>query len=108
MQINKATQKAILSTLFYERAGDTPEGQPIFKPKTFPFDKLMDAASAAKKLVEGSEIKDDRIFYKDGEIELTPDERSILKDLFEGNKDSWDITVAEAVKELKDLFEGKG
>ena len=107
MKISKATHKAVLSSLFYEKAGDTPEGMPIFKAKQFPFDKLMDAASAAKKLTEGSEEKEGRIYYKDGEIELTPDERSILKDLFEANKDNWDITVAEQVKELKDLFEGK-
>jgi len=107
MRITKATHKATLSRLFYEKAGDTPEGLPIFKPKTFLFDKLMDAASAAKKLTKDSEEKEGRIFYKDGEIELTPDERSILKDLFEANKDNWDIQTAEAVLELKDLFEGK-
>src|SRR3990167_8053127 len=100
MNIIKSIHKAILSTLFYEKTGDTPEGQPIFKPKTFPFDKLMDAASAAKKLAEGSEIKDNRIFYKDKEIELTFSEVVILKELFDANKDNWDVTVADAVLEL--------
>ena len=107
MKINKAQHKAILSSLFYEKTGDTPEGQPIFRPKQFPFDKLMDAMTVSKKLLEGSEEKEARIYYKDKEIELTPAEISLLKDLFDANKDSWDVLVAEAVSELQKLFKGK-
>ena len=108
MKITKGTQKAILSSLFYEKTSqNTPEGQPIFQPKQFPFDKLMDAASAAKKLAEGSTTKENRIFYTNKEIELNPSEVSILKELFDANKDKWDISVAEVVFELQELFKGK-
>lgn len=108
MKILKGTQKAILASLFYEKTSQTgPEGQPIFQPKQFPFDKLMDAASAAKKLAEGSTTKENRIFYSDKEVELNPSEVSILKELFDGNKDKWDVTVAEVVLELQELFKGK-
>jgi len=107
MKIAKGGHKAVLSSLFYERTGQTsPTGLPVFQPKQFPFDKLMDAASAAKKLREGSETKENKVFYSDKEIEVTPSEASVLKELFDANKDKWDITVAETVKELNDLFDG--
>lgn len=111
MKITKANHKAVLTTLFYEKAGDNPNGTPIYKTKIFPFDKLMDASSAAKKLAEGSEQKEDRIYYKDGEIELTPAETTILKTLFDAKKvsetDGFDIGTADSAFELDKLFKGE-
>ena len=106
MRITKKEHKTVLSSLFYEVIGKNESGLPTFQAKRFPITKLFDAASAAKKLAEGSEEKNGRIFYKDGGIELTPGEIAILKELFEANK-NWDITVADSVRELQELFVGK-
>ncbi|MBI4092238.1 MAG: hypothetical protein HY427_03480 [Candidatus Levybacteria bacterium] len=108
MKIIKATHKALLSILFYEEVGVNPVTKSLaYKAKQFPFTKLFDATSAAKKLAEGSTEKDGRTYYKDGVIELTPAEVAILKELFDANKDKWDITVAETIKELQELFKEK-
>jgi len=108
MKISSGTQKAILSSLFYEKTGqNTPEGQPMFQPIASTWDKRTDIASTAKKLMEGSTTKDNRIFYSDKEVELTPSEVAVVKELFDGNKDKWDWTVDEIVRELQELFEGK-
>ncbi len=105
MKITAASHKALLSNLFYEKTGQIgPEGQPIYQPIHFPFDKLMDAASAAKKLAKGSRLEDGRVFYNKGVIELTPAEASVVNDLFNKHKDQWDITVADTVMELQELF----
>lgn len=107
MKITKGTHKAVLSALFYERTDQTsPAGLPVFQPKQFTFDKLMDAASASKKLMEGSKTEENRLLYSDKEIELTPSEVSVLKELFDANKDKWDVQVATAVFELEKLFKG--
>lgn len=108
MKLIKGTHKAVLSSLFYEKTGqNTSNGLPIFQPKQIPFDKLMDASSAAKKINEGSELTGVKITYPDGEIEFTPAEVTVVKELFDANKDKWDVTVADSIKELIELFEGK-
>ena len=104
MKISKGSQKTVLSLLFYEVVGEPVNGVPQMKPKQFKFDKLMDAASAAKKINAGAEEKDKRLYFTDDEIEFTPDERSLLKELFDNNKDNWDITVVDTVLELIELF----
>lgn len=107
MRVTKAQHKAILNSLFYTKTEQVQDGNPVYQPKQFPFDKLMDASSAAKKLNEGTNVKDNRIEYEDGEVELTLDETIILKELFDANKDGWTILEAEAIAELQELFEGK-
>lgn len=107
MQIFKAQHKAILNSLFYSKTEQVQDGNPVYQPKQFPFDKLMTASSAAKKLNEGTNVKDNRIEYSDGEVELNLDETMLLKELFDGNKDNWTILEAEMVGELQELFEGK-
>ncbi len=102
MRITKSSHKALLNTLFYTRREDGS-----FVPKQFTFDKLFDAASAAKKLMEGSTVKGDEVTYITKEIELTPAEVVILKHEFDENKDKFDITIADTVFELNELFEGK-
>ena len=108
MHLFKAQHKAILNSLFYTKTDQISEdNNPIYAPKQFPFDKLMTASSAAKKLNEGTVVKDNRIEYADGEVELSLDETIILKELFDTNKDLWTIVEAESVGELSELFEGK-
>ncbi len=107
MKITTAQQKALLSGLFYEKTGQiTSEGRPVYQAIQFPFSKLMDAASAAKKLTEGSETEGEITRFKDGPIELTHDEASVVSDLFDKNKDNWGITEADTVMELQALFHG--
>ena len=108
MKIKLAQHKAILNSLFYSKTDQvTKDGSPLYQPKQFPFEKLMTASSAAKKLNKGSKIEDNKIFYEDGEIELNLDETIILKELFDANKDLWTIVDAPSVLELQELFEGK-
>ena len=105
MKITTPAQKALLSNLFYEETGQIgTEGQSIHRPIQFPFDKLMDAASAAKKLAKGSKVENGLVYYIKGDVELTPAEAAVLTDLFEKHKDKWDITVASTVLELQELF----
>lgn len=106
MKIADGKQKAVLSALFYDKVGQTSEGQPTHQPKQFPFAKLMDAAGAAKKLAEGSVQKDGMKFYNNDEIELTLDETIIISELFDANADNWDVTVADTVMELQELLHG--
>ena len=114
MKIIKATHKAVLSRLFFD-ISTNDKGLPVAQPKQFTFVTLQDAASAYKKILEGSKntprkIDDTNtvIFteYSDKEIEFTPAEVALLKQLFDG-QEKWDISSAEAVKELQELFEGK-
>jgi len=108
MKIVSGKQKAILTSLFYEKTGQNdPEGRPMYQPISSTWDKRTDIASAAKKLSEGSTTKENRIFYSDKEVELTPAETAIVKELFDANKDKWDWTVDDVVLELQELFEGK-
>jgi len=87
---------------------------PIAQPKQFTFVTLQDAASAYKKILEGSKnttqkVGDESVVfteYSDKEIEFTPAEVALLKQLFDG-QEKWGIESAEAVSELKVLFEGK-
>ena len=76
---------------------------------------MQDAASAYKKILEGSKNTPQKIDdtntvimteYSDKEIEFTPAETVLLKQLFDG-QEKWSIDQSEAVSELKDLFEGK-
>ena len=114
MKIKSATQKAVLSRLFFD-ISTNEKGMPIAQPKQFTFVTLQDAASAYKKILEGAKdtprkIDDTNtvIFteYSDKEIEFTPAEVVLLKQLFDG-QEKWSIEQAEAVGELKKLFEGK-
>ena len=113
MKITKATQKAVLSRLFFD-ISTNDKGLPVAQPKQFTFVTLQDAASAYKKILEGSTNKTEKIGdetiilteYSDKEIEFTPVEVALLKQLFDG-QEKWGIESAEAVQELKELFEGK-
>ena len=114
MKITKATIKAVLSRLFFD-ISTNEKGMPIAQPKQFTFVSLQDAASAYKKILEGSKNTPQKIDdtntvimteYSDKEIEFTPAETVLLKQLFDG-QEKWDIQSAEAVQELKDLFGGK-
>ena len=114
MKINKATLKATLSRLFFD-ISTNEKGLPIAQPKQFTFVTLQDAASAYKKILEGSKNTPQKINdtdtiivteYSDKEIEFTPAEVVLLKQLFD-EQEKWEISQAEAVGELKELFEGK-
>ena len=113
MKINKATIKAVLSRLFFD-ISTNEKGLPIAQPKQFNFVTLQDAASAYKKILEGSKnttqkVGDESVIfteYSNKEIEFTPAEVALLKQLFDG-QEKWGIESAEAVLELQELFEGK-
>ena len=113
MKIIKATLKAVLSRLFFD-ISTNEKGLPVAQPKQFTFVTLQDAASAYKKILEGSKnttqkVGDESVIfteYSDKEIEFTPAETVLLKQLFD-EQEKWDISNAESVSELKDLFEGK-
>ena len=114
MKIIKASHKAVLSRLFFD-ISTNEKGMPIAQPKQFTFINLQTAASAYKKILEGSKNTPQKIDdtntvimteYSDKEIEFTPAEVALLKQLFDG-QEKWGIESAEAVGELKELFEGK-
>jgi len=113
MKINKANHKAVLSRLFFD-ISTNEKGMPVAQPKQFTFVTLQDAASAYKKILDGSTNKTEKIGdetiilteYSDKEIEFTPAEVALLKQLFDG-QEKWEISQAAAVAQLKDLFEGK-
>jgi|SRR3990167_4520135 len=113
MHLKKATLKAVLSRLFFDISFDE-KGFPIAKPKQFTFINLQTAASAYKKILEGSKnttqkVGDESVVfteYSDKEIEFTPAETALLKQLFDG-QEKWGIESAEAVLELQELFKGK-
>jgi len=114
MKISKATLKAVLSRLFFD-ISTNDKGLPVAQPKQFTFVTLQDAASAYKKILEGSKnttqkVGDESVVfteYSDKEIEFTPAEVVILKELFDANLDKWTIQDVEAVGELQELFKGK-
>ena len=115
MQIKSATHKAVLSRLFFD-ISTNEKGLPVAQPKQFTFVTLQDAASAYKKILEGSKDTPQKIDdtntviftqYSDKEIEFTPAEVVILKELFDANLDKWTIQDVEAVGELQELFKGK-
>jgi hypothetical protein len=100
MKVKTAQQKVILSQLFRQA-----DGQPV----SFSVDKLADAGSALKKINESSEpVKDQpgTILFKDGDIDFTPAEVTILKTLFDEKKE-WLAVEADVVLEIKALFDGK-
>ena len=113
MKIEKATHKAVLSRLFFD-ISTNDKGLPVAQPKQFTFVTLQDAASAYKKILEGSKnttqkVGDESVVfteYSDKEIEFTPAETALLKQLFDG-QEKWGIESAEAVLELQELFKGK-
>ena len=115
MKITKATQKAVLSRLFFD-ISTNDKGLPVAQPKQFTFVTLQDAASAYKKILEGAKDTPQKINdtdtviftkYSDKEIEFTPAEVAILKGLFDENSDKWTVQEADSVKELQELFKGK-
>ena len=103
----------MLSRLFFD-ISTNEKGMPIAQPKQFTFVTLQDAASAYKKILEGSKnttqkVGDESVIfteYSDKEIEFTPAEVALLKQLFD-EQEKWGIESAKAVGELKALFEGK-
>lgn len=107
MRIKKAQHKAILNSLFYTKTEQVVDGNAIYNPKQLPFEKLGIATRAAEKLNKGTSVKNNRILYEDGEIELTLEETTLLKELFDGNKDNWTVVEGKSVEELQELFEGK-
>src|SRR3990172_5982375 len=114
MKISKATLKAVLSRLFFD-ISTNDKGLPVAQPKQFTFVTLQDAASAYKKILEGSKNTPQKIDdtntvifteYSDKEIEFTPAEVVLLKQLFDG-QEKWGIEQSTAVLELDKLFKGK-
>jgi len=98
MNIKKATHKAYLYGLFFDR---TPNG---LRPKTLSIDKLNDSSSAAKKLKgKESENEDGLLLFNDGDIKFTADEWVLLKDLLNSVKEAT-ITDAETIEQLKEIF----
>ena len=97
MEISKSNHKAFLYLLFFIT---TPQG---LQPKQFPIGKLLVAASAAKKLLDGAEEKDGKTYFKDGEITCTAEEWVFLKELLNG-KSEGTISEAEVMEEVKELF----
>jgi len=106
MRISDPVQKVVLHKLFYDVVGRTQDGEPVHEPKQFAIEQLLDAASAAKKLVQGSTQNGGFISYSDEEITFTPAEVTILKGLFDGVKE-WGVGVADAVLQLQAIFQGK-
>lgn len=98
MKIKKKEHKSILQKCFLE------ETQTGIRQKSFPLDKLESAVSAYKKLVDSTKDKE----FVDGEIEFTPAEVAILKEVFDKKgKTGFVPSVGREVFELKNLFEGK-
>lgn len=122
MKISKGNHRAILIDLFYsvDSKGMTP--------KEFPLEKLFDASQAKKKLMplvraateteilnylNGKQVTPEEMenykkdlkttTFEDKEVEFTPSEVVILKELFDSKK-NWSIDKADIVKELKDIF----
>ena len=107
MKVSNASQKATLYNLFFEVIGQDPSGQLVARPVQLPIDKLLDAASACKKLLVGSTQKGILTRFNDDEVSFTPNESAVLKGLFDAHSDKWDVTVADTVLALDALFKGK-
>ena len=101
MKLNKATHKAFLNNLFYTI------GTNGIQEKSFPLDKLSEAASCSKKLRE--QIVEEKIKgqtksnFKDGDIEFDIDESKLLKDLVAEVKELTP-NMYEVYKEVKELI----
>ena len=106
MKISDPAQKVVLHKLFLELKGHTEDGKPVYQPRQFPLDKLMDASSAAKKLLEGARVEDEMLYFSDSEAGFTPAEVAILIDLFDGVT-TWEIGAADGVLGLMAIFQGK-
>lgn len=117
MKISKATHKAVLSRLFFD-VSTNDKGLPVVQPKGFSFLNVRIAETAYKKILEGSKdtplkIDDQTTVtsteYADKEIEFTPEETTLVKQLFdaETQKEDWKIGSGETGYELQDLFKGK-
>lgn len=129
MKIFKGDHRAILLDLFYypnPKAG--MPGQSALLVKEYPLDQLFDASSAMKKLrplvrpsteaeilnyLKGKQVTPEEMenykkdlkttVFEDKEVEFTPSEIVILKELFD-NKKNWSPEKADIIKELKDIF----
>ena len=106
MKISAPEQKVVLHKLFLELTGRTEAGDPVYQQRQFPLDKLMDASSAAKKLLDGARQENGFLYFSDSEISFTPAEVAILKDLFDGVT-TWEIGMADGVLGLRAIFQGK-
>lgn len=89
MQLEKATHK----TALYK----------AMLPLQFPIEKLGDASSAAKKLVDGATRSDEAIVFAEGKQEFTAEEWIVLKDVLRGITESG-LEGADALLELRKLF----
>lgn len=107
MKISSPQQKRIIWETFYEKTGQTGQnGVPIAQPKSFQLEKLQDAGSAKKKISDTIDQKTG--IFNDKEIEFTPGEIAIIKDLFDAqSKIGFMADDAEAVLALKNTFDGK-
>ena len=99
MKLSKKAHKILFFNLFYE----VVNGQT--KVKEYPLEELFDASSTKKKLAQKSDEADSKTIFNftDDEVEFTPAEIVILKKLFDGKK-GWNVDDAEAVGEIKELF----
>ncbi len=101
MTITKPTHKAFLFKLF------SVNGQ----PKSFSLDKLITASSAAKKLLNGTEVvkatkagDSDQIRFVDSkDEEFTAEEWVLLKELF-NEKKTGTIEESLVIEELRGIF----
>lgn len=107
MKISEPAHKKIIWETFFEKTGQfTQDGVPRFETKSFHLEKLADAGSAKKKL--GECINEQTSFFNAKEIEFTPSETAIIKDLFDKeSKNGFNVDLAESVLSLKDIFDGK-
>ena len=104
MKITKVEHKGLLNLLFIEESSFLVGGEPRIQQKSFPLNKLADAGSAYKKIIDTADHKTGK--FKEDQIEFTPSEIAILKELFDAKTD-WKVGDAEFVLELKDIFDGK-
>lgn len=94
MKLEKANVKAFLYNLMLVKDG---------KQRQFPIGQLADAASAAKKLLEGTLSEGTSIQFMAYEVEFSAEEWVLLKGIFR-EVDSASIRDAEVIAELTEAF----
>ncbi len=94
MKLNKATHKAFLYRI------TNLEGN---EPRRYLLDELDVAMSVSKKLAKGSEVTEQGMIFKDGEVEFTPEEWVFLKERFEEIKGA-SLAEGEILGELKEIL----
>lgn len=101
MKLQKSTHKVFLYNLFFQ---DTMGGR---SQKSFGLQVLSEASSSFKKLLQGSEVRQEGTLtyttFSEEEVEFTIDEAKFLKDLL-ASKTEATVQEYEVLQELKELF----